>query len=786
MRKVEQSLSALPGAQDPQVNFATHTGQVSGVSAPDVAQALASAGYPARQYERVVNVKGMNCASCVGRVEAIAKAVPGVLSAAANLADMTLRVHTLGGEDGRDLAARLTQAGYAAEAVAAEASGRNDPHDTRAYFLRFLVAAVLTLPVFVVEMGGHAYPPLHHFILQTVGEGTSHAAQLVLTLLVLFGPGWSFFRRGVPGLLRLQPDMDALVVLGTGAALIYSSVVVLAPSLVPATAQSVYFEAACVIVTLILLGRWLEARAKGQTGDAVRELMALTPETALVSGPEGWREVATDQVRTGDMLRVLPGGRIAVDGRVVEGAGSVDEAMLTGEPMPVPKVPGDPLRAGCINGASVLAYRATGTGADTTLARITQMTQRAQAARLPVQELINRVTAWFVPVVIGVAVVTAAAWLWAGSPTQALVAAVSVLIIACPCAMGLATPMSIMVGTGRAAALGVLFRGGAALQALQSVRVVAFDKTGTLTVGRPQLVAQSFGDGVNPSVLDQVAVISSQSDHPISRALAVAGSGDGGMAADVIAAAGTGISGTVEGRRLDIGNAAHMQAHSVALNTPAAQPLAEQIAAWAEEGITPVYVARDGALVAVLGVSDAPKEGAAQMIAGLRARGLRVVMITGDTQASAAHMAARLGIEEVTASVPPGGKADAIETLRAAHGSVAYVGDGINDAPALATADVGIAVAAASDVAIEAADVVLMSQAPAAVLRAHAMSGATLRNIRQNLVWAFGYNVLLIPVAAGVLVPFGGPQLAPTLAAGAMALSSVFVVTNALRLRRAV
>jgi Cu+-exporting ATPase len=481
---------------------------------------------------------------------------------------------------------------------------------------------------------------------------------------------------------------------------------------------------------------------------------------------------------------VRPGERLAVDGEVTEGASWVDESMLTGEPLPVEKHAGTSVTGGTVNGTGSLTFRATRVGRDTTLAQIIRMVEQAQSARLPVQDLVNRITAVFVPVVIGIAALTVALWLAFGpSPalTHALVAGVSVLIIACPCAMGLATPTSIMVGTGRAADLGVLFRKGAALQSLHEARVVAFDKTGTLTAGRPELVAVTPAPGVSEDhVLTLAAAVESRSEHPIAGAILRAAQGRSlrlpepeGFASDT----GFGVSGRAGGHEVMIGAARLMEREGIATG-----PLAEAAATQAARGRTPLFAAIDGRIAALFVVADPVKPGTPAAIAALHAQGLKVAMITGDNRATAEAIAADLGIDRVVAEVLPDGKVAALESLRT-DGPVAFVGDGINDAPALAAADTGIAIGTGTDVAIESADVVLVSGDIGGVVNAFRVSRRTMTNIRQNLFWAFGYNVLLIPVAAGILFPFGGPLLSPMLAAGAMALSSVFVLSNALRLR---
>ncbi|WP_299151178.1 copper-translocating P-type ATPase [uncultured Tateyamaria sp.] len=769
--RAEGALAAVPGARDVQVNLADHSARVTGGDPHAVLSALSGAGYEGRVITTQLAIPAMSCASCVARVEAAAKAVPGVLTVSAQLPTQSLLVEVLG--DLEPVKNALAAAGYPASAPQMDT-----PSDTtRPLLQRFVVAAVLTLPVFVLEMGSHAIPAMHHWIMRTIGLDTSHLIQLSLTTLVLMGPGAGFFRRGIPGLLRARPDMDALVALGAGAAFGFSALAVLLPVLLPPS--GVYFEAAAVIVTLILLGRWLEARAKGRTGDAVRRLLELRPDTAEVERHGSFAHVPFDDVQVGEVVRVRPGGRIAVDGVVVSGTTYVDEAMLTGEPIPVLKREGDELSAGTLTTTGTLTYRATRVGRDTVLARITALTQAAQAARLPVEALVNRITAWFVPVVLLIAAVTFAIWWGVVGLGPAVVAGVSVLIIACPCAMGLATPMSIMVGTGRAAEQGVLFHKGAALQHLQDARVIAFDKTGTLTVGAP-VVTDVAGSVDRDILLVRAAAVESHSEHPLGRAIVAAAPEVAQEVSDFNAAPGQGASAQAGGEHVIVGNRDMLSAHQI---TPEAAWVA-QATAWARQGMTSVHVAINGAHLGVIAISDQIRDGSAEVVADLHATGRTVAMISGDNEATAQHVGAALGIRHIVAGVRPDGKVAAIAELRAAHGAVAFVGDGINDAPALAAAEVGLAVNGASDVAIEAADVVLMSPEPGAVLRAVRISTATLRNIKQNLAWAFGYNMLLIPVAAGVLVPFGGPQLSPALAALAMALSSVFVVTNALRLRR--
>jgi heavy metal translocating P-type ATPase len=608
----------------------------------------------------------------------------------------------------------------------------------------------------------------------------------LLATFVLFGPGLRFHRKGWPALWRRAPDMNSLVALGTTAAYGYSAVATFAPRLLPAGTVNTYFEAGAVIVTLILLGRWFEARAKGRTGEAIRRLLTLQARTARVVRDGQEVDVGIEAVRSGDTVAIRPGDKVPVDGVVLEGSSFVDESMITGEPLPAQKGPGASVVGGTINGTGSFRFRATKVGADTLLSQIVRMVQAAQGSKLPIQALVDRVTMWFVPVVIGLALLTFAAWLAFGpSPalTYALVNAVAVLIVACPCAMGLATPTSIMVGTGKAAELGILFRRGEALQALRDATVVALDKTGTLTKGRPELtdieVAPGFADA---EVLRLVAAVEARSEHPVGQAI-VDGARRRGLSTGETTAfeaePGFGVRGFVDGRRVEVG--ADRMMRQLGLDVTVFSATAMRLA---DEGKSPLYAALDGKLAAVIAVADPVKRTTPAAIRALHELGLKIVMITGDNRRTAEAIARRLGIDEVLAEVLPTDKAEIVERLQAGGSArVAFVGDGINDAPALAQADVGLAIGTGTDIAIESADVVLMSGDLHGVPNAIALSHATLRNIRQNLIWAFGYNVVLIPLAAGALYPAFGILLSPMAAGLAMALSSVSVLANALRLR---
>ncbi|WP_245455962.1 heavy metal translocating P-type ATPase [Mesorhizobium sp. M7A.F.Ca.US.008.03.1.1] len=793
VRRVEKAIAAAPGVASASVNLATERAELTFSGKVDIAPvlaAVAAAGYAARENTFELAIEGMTCASCVSRIEKALKTVPGVVAASVNLATERATVRAIAGAvDTETLEKKIAAAGYQARAISPESAGDQERSgreaEIRALTLVLGVAAVLTLPVFVLEMGSHLVPAFHHWVMMTLGDW-NWRLQFVLTTIVLFGPGLRFFRKGIPALLKGAPDMNALVALGSGAAWSYSVVATFIPGLLPAGTANVYYEAAAVIVTLILLGRTLEARAKGRTGEAIKKLVGLQAKTAHVVKDGVTVEVPLAEVRSGDLVVVRPGEKIAVDGEIVEGSSFVNEAMITGEPLPVTKGVGAEVIGGTINKTGSFTFRATKVGSQTLLAQIIRMVEAAQGAKLPIQALVDKVTAWFVPGVIAAAVLTFGIWLVFGPDPAlsfALVNAVAVLIIACPCAMGLATPTSIMVGTGRAAELGVLFRKGDALQTLRDATVIALDKTGTLTEGRPELTDfATAGNLPEDEVLRLVASAEARSEHPVAEAIArAAGQRSVALAAvaDFEAVPGFGVRGTVDGRRVEVGADRMMQKLGLDISA-----FATTTARLADEGKTPLYAAVDGRLAAVIAVADPIKASTPAAIKALHGLGLKVVMVTGDNRRTAEAIGRRVGIDEIFAEVLPQGKVDAVKKLGAGGARVAFVGDGINDAPALAAADVGIAIGTGTDIAIESADVVLMSGDLTGVANAIALSKATLRNIGQNLFWAFAYNVALIPVAAGLLYPVNGTLLSPMLAAGAMALSSVFVLTNALRLKR--
>ena len=792
--RVEAALGRVPGVSAVAVNLATERAEIranAGVDRAALVAAVAQAGYEVSATTVEIAVDGMTCASCVGRVQQALKAVPGVAEAAVNLATERATVRGTAGTEA--LLAAIHRAGYDGRvldpvASAADEDAAAQRKDAERLGLRrdLLLAIALALPVFLLEMGAHLVPGVHALIERSIGMQASWIVQFVLTTLVLAIPGRRFYLKGFPALLRLAPDMNSLVAVGTSAAYAYSVVATFLPRLLPAGTVNVYYEAAAVIVALVLLGRYLEARAKGRTSEAIKRLARLRARVAHVRRDGRVVDIPIGEVLHGDVVEVRPGERVPVDGEVTEGGSFVDESMITGEPIPVEKRAGSTLVGGTVNQNGALTLRATAVGGQTMLAQIIRMVEQAQGAKLPIQALVDRVTLWFVPAVMLVALLTFVAWLAFGpSPALgfALVNAVAVLIIACPCAMGLATPTSIMVGTGRGAELGVLFRKGEALQSLKDARVVAVDKTGTLTEGRPLLTDLRLADGfARADVLAAVAAVESRSEHPIARAIVAAAEAEGivvPVPAGFESVTGMGVRAMVDGMRVEVGADRWMR--ELGLDIGVFADAAQRLGG---EGKSPLYAAIEGRLAAIVAVADPIKPSTPAAIAALHQLGLKVAMITGDNARTAHAIADQLGIDEVVAEVLPAGKVEAIRRLRERHGKLAFVGDGINDAPALAEADVGLAIGTGTDVAVESADVVLMSGNLQGVPNAIALSQATLGNIRQNLFWAFAYNTALIPVAAGALYPPFGLLLSPIFAAGAMSLSSVFVLGNALRLRR--
>ncbi|TCK07455.1 heavy metal translocating P-type ATPase [Marinobacterium mangrovicola] len=790
--RVEAALKKVDNVEEVAVNLATERADIRSSKPLDrqsLVEAVEKAGYSVPATTTELAIEGMSCASCVGRVERALQAVPGVVEANVNLA--TEKASIRGNSSVDTLIAAVADAGYEASEIdqgGAVADDSSEKKDAELAGLKrdLTIAALLSLPVFLIEMGSHLIPGVHSLVANTIGMQMSWYIQFVLATLTLFGPGLRFFKKGVPALLRAAPDMNSLVVLGTSAAWGYSVIATFFSGVLPEGTANVYYEAAAVIVTLILLGRFFEARAKGRTSQAIKRLVGLQAKTARVHRDGKTVEIGIGEVQPGDTVEVRPGERIPVDGEVIEGDSYVDESMITGEPVPVSKSSGSPVVGGTVNQKGALTFKATAVGGTTVLAQIIRMVEEAQGSKLPIQGMVDKVTMWFVPAVMTAALLTFLVWFFAGPEpalSLALVNAVAVLIIACPCAMGLATPTSIMVGTGRGAEMGVLFRKGEALQLLRDAKVVAVDKTGTLTEGKPALTDLQVAEGFERSdILAKIAAVESRSEHPIGRAIAEAAEAEGlsiPATESFESVTGFGVRAQAEGVSVDIGADRYMSKLGLDVDL-----FAEEAARLGDEGKSPLYAAINGKLAAIIAVSDPIKESTPDAIAALHSLGLKVAMITGDNRRTAEAIARQLGIDDVVAEVLPEGKVEAVKKLKSEHGKLAFVGDGINDAPALAEADVGMAIGTGTDIAIEAADVVLMSGSLGGIPSAIALSQETIRNIKQNLFWAFAYNTALIPLAAGVLYPAFGLLLSPIFAAGAMALSSVFVLTNALRLRR--
>jgi Cu+-exporting ATPase len=766
--RVEKALGAVPGVDEANVNPATEIATVrtgAGVGLESLRAAVEKAGYSVPTASTRLSIEGMTCASCVARVEKALKKVPGVLAAEVNLATETAAVLSAGPLDPSVLSAAVEKAGYHARPAAElerQASTGKAARDWWPVALAAILSLPLVIPMFAGLMGAQWALP--------------GWAQLALATPVQFWLGARFYRSGWKALKARAGNMDLLVALGTSAGYGLSLYLLLRQG--GHGMEHLYFEASAVVITLVLLGKWLETRAKRQTTDAIRALNALRPETARVRREGAEREMPVGQVAKDDLVVIRPGERVPVDGVIVEGASQVDESLITGESLPVAKHEGDTVTGGSVNSEGLLLVRTTAVGAESALARIVRLVESAQAKKAPIQRLVDKVSEVFVPVVIAIAALTLAGWGFAtGNWEAAVLNAVAVLVIACPCALGLATPTAIMAGTGVAARHGILIKDAEALEIAHKVNVVAFDKTGTLTEGRPELVAASAVDGRREALLAAAASIQAGSEHPLARAVLAAAHAETiapPPASDVRAVAGRGVSAKLGGRELRLGSTRWMQELRVEL-----APLLGEARELETQGRTVSWLAEVGdapTLLGLLAFGDAPKSTAALAVRSLREQGVHTVLVTGDNRGSAESIARQLQLDEVRAEVLPEDKARIVGTLKADGSTVAMVGDGINDAPALAAADVGIAMATGTDVAMHAAGVTLMRGNPALVADAIDISRRTYRKIRQNLFWAFVYNVVGIPLAA-----FG--LLSPMIAGAAMAFSSVSVVTNALTLR---
>ncbi|WP_298140093.1 heavy metal translocating P-type ATPase [Acidiferrobacter sp.] len=787
--RVERALKALPGIESAAVNLATERATVvydpSLVTAAALVEAVAACGYEAVVREMDVAIAGMTCASCAGRVERALKALPGMIEATVNLA--TERAHMRYLDGALDLAAvrsAIAQAGYQMLAGSTEDEEQDAQRQSAARLRReVFYAGFLTVPIVLVSMGPVFVPGFAQVLAKTAPTGVWSWLAAALTAAVLFGPGRRFFRPGWIAYRHLSPDMNSLVMTGTGAAFAYSLLVLIWPQGFPVTARHLYFDSAAVIVTVILIGKYLEEVAKGRTGAAIRKLVGLQAKTAhrLRGGEE--EEVAIADLTGGEVVRVRPGEHLPVDGVVRAGESYVDESMLSGEPMPVAKRPGDRVIGGTINQYGILEVEATGIGAETVLAQIIRLVSRAQGSKLPIQGLADRVVRVFTPLVLLAAGMTFAGWwIWGGASAlnSALVSAVAILVVACPCAMGLATPAAVMVGTGRAAELGLLYRRGEALETLSRVDMVIFDKTGTLTWGRPAVTDVVTRDMTRGELLGLAAAAEAGSEHPLALAIVRAARQEGVVGAAVSGfevRPGYGIAAHVDDKPLLVGTRRLLTEGGVAMG--ALEAAAQDLEA---AGKTVVFVALGDTARGLIAMADAVRPQARATVRALKGRGLALAMISGDAAPAVARLAGALGITDYEAEVLPGAKAQAVQAWQGKGHKVAFVGDGLNDAPALAQADVGIAMASGTDVAMEAADVTVKGDL-GALVAAVDLSRRTLRTIRGNLFWAFFYNVALIPLAAGAFYPLLHVQLNPMLAGLAMGFSSLFVLANSLRLR---
>ncbi|MBI3546610.1 MAG: copper-translocating P-type ATPase [Gammaproteobacteria bacterium] len=728
-----------------------------------------------------LSIAGMTCAGCVTTVENSLKSTPGVVEASVNFAEHTATVR--GHVDAKTLIAAVTAAGYsAAELRSAADESEKEAAEVahyRALLRKFMVAAVVGLPLMLADPLG--WMPM----LDSSAGKIFWPLVAVATLGVLIYSGGHFFRGAWKALRARSANMDSLIALGTGAAWIYSVFVIALPGMVPTLARHAYFEAAAIIIALINLGQALETRARGKTSEAIKRLIGLQPKTARVIRDGKEMDVALAEIGLDETLRVRPGEKISVDGVIIDGHSSVDESMLTGEPLPVEKKIGDEVVGGTLNKSGTFLFQAKRIGADTALARIIEMVRRAQASKPAIGRLADKISAVFVPMVLVVAVVTFLLWFYLGPEPKfsyALVTTMTVLIIACPCALGLATPISIMVGVGKAAEYGILIRNGEALQQAGKLTTIVLDKTGTVTAGRPTVTTLLPAAGWDENkLLALAASIETASEHPLAEAI-VAAAKDKGLTLQVSsgfeALTGQGVAAIIDNKKILFGNARLMAEHNIPL-----ADLPQRAQALAAAAQTPMYLAVDNVVAGIVAVADPIKADSALAIKRLQASGLKVVMITGDNRATATAVARQVDIHEVLAEVLPGDKAAKVVALQQRGEIVGMVGDGINDAPALAQADVGFAIGAGADVAIESADVTLMRGSLHGVADAIAISRATVRNIKQNLFGAFIYNSLGIPIAAGVLFPAFGLLLNPIIAGAAMAMSSVTVVSNANRLR---
>jgi len=794
----ERAVRKLPGVAEASVNFAAETLSVrfddAAASVEAIKAAVKKAGYEAaeRVTDREVSIPvgGMTCTACSAAIERSLRKLPGIRVAAVNFATEKATVsYDPSAVRLSEIKGAIRKAGYEPLAMEAASGAKVDAHkamkerEIRTMWTKFIVSAAFSIPLLYIAMGHMLGWPLPA-ALHPMDFPLRFALIQIALVIPAIVAGYRFYVVGTRSLLHGAPNMDSLIAMGTSAAILYSlfSVYRIAQGDFGAV-EELYFETAGIIITLILLGKTLESVSKGRTSESIKKLMGLKPKTATVIQEDREIEIPIDEVEPGDILLVRPGEKVPVDGTVLSGASAVDESMLTGESIPVDKGPGSPLTGGTINKNGALRFRAEKVGADTALSRIIKLVEDAQGSKAPIAKLADVVSGIFVPVVFAIALLSAGAWLLAGhSAVFALTIFVAVLTIACPCALGLATPTAIMVGTGKGAELGVLIKSGEALETAHKVQVVVFDKTGTITEGRPALTDMLPSPGMaEDRLLGLAAAAEKASEHPLGEAIVRAAEARGlslPVPGSFAALPGRGIEAEIEGKVFLLGNARLMAERGVDTGDLGAAAMA-----LSASGKTPMFAAFDGSAIGLIAVADVVKPQSAAAIARLHAMGIETAMITGDSLPTAEAIAREVGIDRVLAEVLPGDKAGEVRKLQAEGRIVAMVGDGVNDAPALAQADVGIAIGSGTDVAIESADIVLMRSSLMDVPTALTLSRQVMRNIRQNLFWAFGYNVLGIPVAAGLLYAFGGPLLSPVIAAAAMSMSSISVLSNALRLR---
>ena len=787
--RVERAVKKLEGVEEASVNFATETLMIkydgAKLNKEKIEQTVEKAGYKVHKNTKqyTFKIEGMTCSACANRVEKATSKLDGVESSSVNFATEKLTITI--DEDKvtpKDIKNVVEKAGYkVAEASVKEEKEKKDP--SKVLLNRFIFSLIFAVPLLIVSMGHMVGMPLPEFM-DPMAKGLNFAlVQLVLTVPVML-IGYKFYVVGLKNLVKLTPNMDSLIAVGTLAAFVYGlfAIYKIAGG-AHEYAMHLYFESAAVILVLITLGKYLEAVSKGKTSQAIKKLMGLAPKTATVIRNNQEVIVPLEDVVVGDIIVVKPGEKLPVDGEVIEGRTSVDESMLTGESIPVEKSTGSPVIGASINKTGLIHYKATKVGKDTALAQIVKLVEDAQGSKAPIAKLADVISSYFVPVVIGLAILSTIVWLIAGeSVIFALTIFISVLVIACPCALGLATPTAIMVGTGKGAEHGVLIKGGEALETTYKINTIVFDKTGTITEGKPRVTDVMTYEMSEEEILVLAASAEKGSEHPLGEAI-VREAEDKGLAFKTIetfnAIPGHGIEVTIDGQQILLGNKKLMIERQVAIS--GLENASDRLAS---EGKTPMYVAVEGVLRGIIAVADTVKASSKEAIKALQEMGIEVAMITGDNRRTAEAIAKQVGIDMVLAEVLPEDKANEVKKLQKASKKVAMVGDGINDAPALAQADIGIAIGSGTDVAIESADIVLMRSDLMDVPTAIKLSKATIKNIKQNLFWAFAYNVLGIPVAMGILHLFGGPLMNPMIAAAAMSFSSVSVLLNALRLRR--